>query len=196
MEKRLMMCSDQFWSRKQKSDSHDIRSWLASRNKIGIPSQARHLRLLRGCLLQASSSLTSPRPRPPSGPAAPAVLRTSPAFLTTPAEAPLPLIVTSNISPPPPRRPPGTTWRTTAASSPSWPTFPTPGPWARGWWWPPPPTRTSCRWMWASQLTRTSGEKRKSLATEYHLQSSRSKKSFVSQDKYRTEVGKVRNKNN
>ena len=26
---------DQFWTRKQKSDSHDIHNWLVSRNKIG-----------------------------------------------------------------------------------------------------------------------------------------------------------------
>lgn len=34
-----MMASDQFWSRKQKSDSHDITAWLVSRNKIGIQAQ-------------------------------------------------------------------------------------------------------------------------------------------------------------
>ena len=33
------MGSDQFWSRKQKSDSHDITAWLVSRNKIGIQAQ-------------------------------------------------------------------------------------------------------------------------------------------------------------
>jgi len=35
LERRLMMNSDQFWTRKQKSDSHDIHHWLMSRNKIG-----------------------------------------------------------------------------------------------------------------------------------------------------------------
>ena len=60
MEKRLMLCSDQFWSRKQKSDSHDIHSWLASRNKIGIPSQARQLRYLRGVYFRPAVLLPDP----------------------------------------------------------------------------------------------------------------------------------------
>ena len=33
---------DQFWTRKQKSDSHDIHNWLLSRNKIGNLGRQRH----------------------------------------------------------------------------------------------------------------------------------------------------------
>ena len=29
------MGAEQFWSRKQKSDSHEIHNWLMARNKIG-----------------------------------------------------------------------------------------------------------------------------------------------------------------
>ena len=30
-----MVTTEQFWSRKQKSDSHDIQDWLLARNRIG-----------------------------------------------------------------------------------------------------------------------------------------------------------------
>ena len=94
MEKRLMMCSDQFWSRKQKSDSHDIHSWLASRNKIGIPSPARPL--MSSCYSVFTSGQQFSYLTPP-----PSSKRTTTTTTSSPQDQPrLPYYHTRGPSPP------------------------------------------------------------------------------------------------
>ena len=42
--------TEQFWSRKQKSDSHDIQNWLVARNKIGNDINKPHRSLVNSLL--------------------------------------------------------------------------------------------------------------------------------------------------
>ena len=73
LERRMVARTEQFWSRKQKSDSHDIQNWLVARNKIGNDINKPHRSLVNSLLkcwfqFQASNFPTWPHLQRTKGP--------------------------------------------------------------------------------------------------------------------------------